>query len=120
MIVHVTRHAVAQARSRRMYQDGDVEELIANDVRGALAGARQSDRKPKAFRLWRERKKGELPAGQRCVWTHDGRRAFIVVLEGETWVVITSLSRASSLHVERDSALPSEHPLPIGAETEAA
>lgn len=56
--VHVTRHAAEQARNRRMYQDGDVEELIADDVRAALDGRRRSNRKPKAFRLWRERKKG--------------------------------------------------------------
>jgi hypothetical protein len=93
--VEVTRHAVAQYKQR--LRDGrpnpEIHDAIVREVRAAIGNGRFADRKRPPFKLFKERKKGLLPH-QRFVWAEDEHAAWIIALEEDRCVVVTTLSPA--------------------------
>lgn len=96
----VVRHAVVQLQARTLAHESyeELESYIEQEVRAALAAGRFDERKPKSFRLYREKRKGKLfHQLDRCAWNADQSLAWIVRRHTDRDVVMTTLTRAVAL-----------------------
>lgn len=97
--LHVTNHAVEQARLRFRLDLADeaVAHLIAYEVRDGFLHGRTLNHKPKTFRLYGQRGH-QLGPGERFVYDGSESRGFIVKREPDEDVVVTALCRAWTEH----------------------
>ena len=101
----VTDHAVTRFRQRRALdrRDREIREEIRREVREAILGGRIQNHRPKAFRLYRERRKGKLDPGDRFVWNEEGSIGWIVRRESHADVVMTTCVRTNAVDQETSS-----------------
>lgn len=94
--VQVVDHAIVQFQKRRPGDEranSEIRKWIEKEVAEAISGGRMSDRKPKEFRLYRERNKGKLfHALDRCVWTESKEYAWVVRRLDGIDLVMTTLT----------------------------
>lgn len=95
--LHVTNHAVEQARTRfrldLAYES--VAHLVYAEVKDGLDNQRVLNHKPKTFRLYGQ-KGQQLRPGERFVHNGDFSRGFIIKREPDHDVVVTAMSPAWS------------------------
>lgn len=98
--VQVVDHAIVQFQKRRpndMRTDSEIRKWIEKEVREGISGGRMTDRKPKEFRLYREKNKGKLfHARDRCVWSENKEYAWVVRRLDGIELVMTTLTPSES------------------------
>lgn len=93
--VVIMEHAVDRLVQRTSMDRMGARGFIRAEVLAAINASRVANRKPKVFRLYRERNRTLLHPHDRVVWTEGRELAWIVRINEREAVVQTTLVRAT-------------------------